>query len=208
MTSKQASTLVIGRWISLLVITILTLTIVHGQNSGLSLGELTKDINATMGTSPFLGFLSQLGIFIWAATASICLLTATFLSPKRGGYRFLLCSGLLSLWLGFDDVFMLHEMVFPRAGINEQVILATYIGLVSGLFLAYKRLVVQTDYLLLGITALCFGASLGIDYFDFTSDVMIFLEDSFKFAGTMFWLGYYLSVVKRYWDGQQRKRNI
>ena len=39
-------------------------------------GDLTRDPANILGCSPHIGFLSQLGIFFWSASATICLFSA------------------------------------------------------------------------------------------------------------------------------------
>jgi hypothetical protein len=77
-------------------------------------GNLTRDPTAIMEAPFYTGFLSQLGIIFWAATAAISLFSATVIAPTFASEkRFLYASGLFILMLAADDLFLLHEGLFP-----------------------------------------------------------------------------------------------
>ena len=60
------------------------------------MGDLTRDPAAILDVPVYVGFLSQIGILLWAATAAICLFSAAVLwrrEPVDSIARFLVCSG-------------------------------------------------------------------------------------------------------------------
>jgi len=62
----------------------------------------------------YYGFMSNLGIFLWVATAAISLFSALIFfkwKSDKALLRFAVTSGLLSGWLALDDAFLLHEVV-------------------------------------------------------------------------------------------------
>jgi len=61
------------------------------------------------------GVLSNLGIILWCAAASVCLFSAITLHQKKSdvGAGFLYYSAFLSAYLLFDDFFQIHEEIFP-----------------------------------------------------------------------------------------------
>jgi len=101
---------------------------------GIPIGNLTRDPSAVMGAPFYIGILSQAGIFFWSASAAICMFSAKIISKHPDSYklkRFLFVSGLLTMLLGLDDIFLFHESVYPYyLGIHEKVVYATYAGLV------------------------------------------------------------------------------
>ena len=102
---------------------------------------------------------------------------------------------MLTLYLGLDDVFLLHEKVFPRLGVPEEVVLCSYpVFMLFYLFWFYP-VILKTEYILLGIALLFFGISVTIDLFD-PSDIDIFflLEDGVKLVGIVSWLAYFFRV--------------
>lgn len=88
--------------------------------------ELFRDPSAVANISPFVGVVSNLGVFLWSSTATLCLFSWLVLSqqfPKSEFTHFYFWSGVLSLMLFFDDLFLLHENVLPnQLGISLSLI--------------------------------------------------------------------------------------
>lgn len=127
--------------------------------------------------------------------ATICFLTATVLKIQpafRYSYKFFVWSGCLTLCLGLDDVFLLHEEFFPfYLGISEKLIYALYAGFVTVYLWQFKRLIRRTDYTFLAIAFICFALSIGLDILELPYMNPYFFEDGFKFLGLMAWLVYF-----------------
>lgn len=158
-------------------------------------GDLTRDPTAVARVPFYTGFLSQLGIFLWAGAAFVCFIPVAVLShhPLR---QFLLVSGLVTLMLGVDDVFLLHESALPMAGIPEKVVLAFYVCLMTVYVAWFYRIILDTTYVLLAIALACFGLSILIDLLNPRSGYLEFLlEDGAKLVGIASWLAYYLHVA-------------
>src|SRR5690606_13806023 len=99
---------------------------------GIPTEQLTRDPNAIFDAPLYVGFLSQVGIFIWAATAMICLYSSQLLPPAPPYVetrRYFFMAGCLLLLLGLDDAFLLHEQFFPFIGIPENLVYVMYAGL-------------------------------------------------------------------------------
>jgi hypothetical protein len=72
-------------------------------------------------------------------------------------------SGLLSPWLGFDDVFRFRDVPLPNyLGLPQPVIYAGYGGVVRA-YLIGRRLVGRTELDLLGPSLAAFALSIGMD---------------------------------------------
>ena len=163
------------------------------------LSHLTRDPNAVSGAPPYLGFVSQLGILLWAGAVAVCIFSVWLLPPRRQGAGagtrgFLFASGLLTLMLAFDDVFQLHEQVIPRFVMSEKAVFACYGVTTVAYFVRFLPVLLTTDCLLLGAALACFGASMGVDLFGLpfrTSFDPILLEDGAKFVGIALWLAYF-----------------
>lgn len=159
------------------------------------IGDMVRDPTAVAGVSIYVGFLSQFGIFFWAGAATVCLFSAILLPPGPGRYEtrlFLLMSGLLSLVLGLDDVFLLHEAFFPHIGIPELVIFACYGFFVLYYLLRFYRTILNTDFLVLGLALVFFALSVLLDLLDPQFLDPDFWEDGAKVVGIVSWLAYYL----------------
>ena len=162
------------------------------------LSYMTRDPAAITGAEFYLGFLSNIGIMLWAATAAVCLFAAMMLRRWRAQRQalFLFASGLLSLVLALDDAFMLHEDVFPyRLHIPQLAVYAGYAILVSCYMAYFARDILRTDCLLLAIALSLLALSMGMDAFLPFGDLETMVEDGVKFAGIVFWTSYYVHAA-------------
>lgn len=166
--------------------------------TGIPASKLVDDPTYIMKAPFFVGFLSNMGVLLWAATTAILLFSA-FLSirtvHRSESSGFLLCSGLLTGLLTLDDLFLLHEEVFPvYVGIDENVVHAAYLVCISMYLLYFRTMILRTDYLLLGMALGLFAVSMIVDFRLFYLRYRILLEDAAKFIGIAFWLGYFVRV--------------
>jgi hypothetical protein len=130
---------------------------------GVSPADLTRDPAAVLAIPYYVGLLSNWGVMLCSAAAAICLFTAwTLRRRERSASTWLFASGLITLILALDDMFMLHEDVFPNVfGIHEKVVYTIYI-LAGGIFILYflpeflKRsyLIFASAILFLGISVI------------------------------------------------------
>lgn len=169
--------------------------------------ELVTD-PAELADMPFyFGVLSNLGILIWWGVAAICLFTAEVLR-KNAGYvemtLFFLFSGAFTALLTLDDLFQLHEVVFPRyLHIPDEVTYPVY-GILAVLFiLKFRAIILATDYLLLFFALGFFAVSLIADMFlpfgpiPPDSPVGGVIEDSAKIFGMVSWFAYFARLALR-----------
>jgi len=167
---------------------------------GMPLGSLTQDPTVVGQVPSYAGFVSQVGIFFWAASATVGLFGALVLSRREPPHplaRFLLASGLLNLVLGVDDAFLLHETVLPRLGIPQNLVLGGYVLLVLGYLIAFRRRILETDYLLMAVALGCFAVSVGLDVRPLPGIDPYFIEDGMKLTGIVLWTTYFLRVALR-----------
>ncbi len=165
--------------------------------------KLTRDPSQILKGPFYTGFLSQAGIFFWAAAAAICFFCYRIIQNsinKNNLKMFFLASGLITLMLGLDDVFLLHEEFFPNLGISENLVYGVYLGILLGYLFKYFRIILKTDFNLLIAAFFFFGLSVILDVIETESFNPYFFEDSFKFTGIVIWLTYYfhtgISVLK------------
>jgi hypothetical protein len=159
------------------------------------MSSLTRDPNAVAGARFYVGFISQIGVLAWAAAVAVCLFGRSLLPADDSGHRrFLVDSALLTTVLATDDLFLLHEHVFPvHLGLSEMFVYAVHFAFVGYYLLRYSRLILQTEYALLSLAFICFGGSLFVDMLpSYDADVAYLLEDGAKLAGIASWLAFYL----------------
>ncbi len=164
------------------------------------IGKFTRDPAATAGISPFSGVASHFGVLLLTASGAICLFSWAVLKKSDIGKIsiFFLCSGLMSILLGLDDLLMLHESVYPRfLGISEKKVVIIYASLALGGVVRFRKEILKTEYSIMLLAILFFGLSILVDFSqDYVEEIVgqwrIFLEDGFKFLGIVAWFGYYL----------------
>lgn len=164
-------------------------------------GVLTRDAASTVGFPIYTGFLSQVGILCWAASAAVCLFCAKILSKNKEDSEtkyFLFASGLLTVALGIDDTFLFHEELFPYFGVPQKIVEVGYIVFVLFYLIKFFSTILKTEYLLLAMALGFFGSSVALDLFADHYDLHVILgmdenllEDSVKLIGIVSWLTYF-----------------
>jgi hypothetical protein len=161
-----------------------------------SLGDLTKDPTVVLGGPAYIGVLSQLGVMLWAGVSAVCLFvawTGRRVGADRELTRFFLASGLLSVLLGLDDGFVLHE------NLSQPIVFTVYLVLTAAWLWRYLPVIRTTDYLLLLLALASFALSMASDVAGSWESVphvlrAYFLEDSLKFVALAFWLAYFVRL--------------
>ncbi len=126
--------------------------------SGFMIMEILRDPAQQSGESSFLGFLSNIGIWLWVSSAAICFFTiAARDSTLKSSHReLLILTGMLSLLLAVDDFFLIHDryidqyicyLVYAFVALailirhNQQILVVEgFAFLVAGSFLALSIL--------------------------------------------------------------------
>ncbi|MCC6385439.1 MAG: hypothetical protein LC117_06815 [Bacteroidia bacterium] len=175
---------------------LLSIVIFWGIQFNIELDHFTQD-PAEITNSPFyLGFFSNVGIMLWCASAAISLLASRVIpatESKSRVRRFLFVSGLLSILLMLDDLFQLHEEVFPfYFGIPENAVYLVYANVILLYAVIYRDLLINSEYLLLLLAALLIGTSRIIDVVPMPIPEDSFLEDAIKLFGIVSWFLFYV----------------
>ncbi len=149
------------------------------------------------------GALSNIGVLLWCATASVCVFTALVLhtaSAEPNKRKFLLSAGLLTSLLLFDDFFLLHEVFAPQyLGISANVLFFLYAVLSAALFVVFRRVVLRSAYALLLISGVFFSLSILFDELQMIilsaapdlRGLQYLLEDGSKLIGITGWFNYF-----------------
>lgn len=195
-----AASRAVGQWRTLTPILAVLLVVIAtsiialwglGVATGTPMAQLTRDPAATTGAKFYIGLLSNVGALLWCATVTTCLLgwAALRKTPQhREVAAFLRGAGILVSFLGLDDFFMLHEVVYPRLGLEEGAVVALYGAGLSGLVLRFRLVILESELLLLLIGAALFVVSVLVD--GFVPDSTAF-EDIPKAAAVLIWLSYF-----------------
>lgn len=151
----------------------------------------------------YVGLVSNFGVVLWGSAASVCLFGGWLLlqeSNTRPRAIFLLASGLISAILMFDDLYLLHEEVFPeRLHVPQPLIYAAYGAVIVGYLIGFRHLIRESDFALLFLAFVFFGASALVDLFVTPEEFMLFTdfpgrhltEDGLKLLGIVGWTAYF-----------------
>lgn len=164
--------------------------------------DLTRDVSAVARLHPLTGALSNLGILLWCASASVCAFAACVVGRTGPGLSrgFLLSSALLSAYLMLDDLFLIHEDLVPRhLGLPETAVLAALGTSALTYFACFARTILQTRWVTLAAAIGLLGLSVVVDAHRWSwmwrlGTWSILLEDGLKWAGISFWCSYFLQT--------------
>lgn len=177
--------------------------VVAAQVTEIEMEVLTRDPAASLGAPVYLDALSLLGGLFWAGATAICLFAFLLLwrhpnGPEDPAARedalFLLSAGLVTGVLMLDDVYMLHEAVFPfHLGIPEQMVYVGYAALMSAFLVRFHTTILRQDFLLLllafGALGTAVMADLAEGYVPLPGSYL--LEDGLKLVGIVTWAAYF-----------------
>jgi len=181
-------------------VALLFLVAIAGLSPQIAVSSLTRDMAGIAKVHPLTGVVSNVGILLWCATATVCLFSCHLLR-QRGAHQaagFLLWSGLMSVGLLVDDFFMFHEYLAPvHLGLDEKVVLPSYVCITAFYLLRHRRLILEADYRLLATALVLFTSSILLDVAD-VSGWWNLAEDGCKLLGIASWFGYHSGRAK-YW---------
>ena len=170
---------------------------------------ITRDPMATMVGDPLTGAQSVVGVGIWWLAAGICLFAYAVASRPRvppATKSFLLWSGLLTVVLVLDDEFMFHDDLASRIfGLRERYVMLAYGVLLAAYLLRFRKVILRTEWLLLVGALAFFASSIGLDLYNQNSclefvtptetcDWSMFVEDSLKLLGIVFWSAWLIRI--------------
>jgi len=165
----------------------LSLASLTGQ--GFQLMQILRDPGQQLDQSSFLGFLSNIGVWMWVSTAAITFFGALAIGPgRKDGLRelFVLLGGL-SLFLAVDDFFMIHDRY-----ISQRYIFPVYAVVAVAILLRHFNRIVQTDGFAFLLAGSFLALSIATDFFQgmipWRYAHTQVLEEGFKFVGAATWL--------------------
>jgi hypothetical protein len=178
---------------------LIALVLVHCI-TGIPFAQFTADPAATFNYNSLFGCISNIGILLWCAAASVCFLSAAILNVRRDQgemVKFLVCFGALTAVLMFDDLFMFHESIAPwYLHVPEKAVLILYGLYALYAFSHFRKIVLTNDIRFLVLAACAFGSSVLIDQISeiyYIPGEYLF-EDGAKFVGIASWLAYFVDL--------------
>lgn len=181
------------------------------ENTKIPLYELVADPAEVGNLAPYTGLVSTLGILLWCGSVSICFFSAYLLKiSQKSNFKwqvFFLFSAYIMLWLLIDDLFQLHEnfstLLFgaeaniaqtnrPLQHLLETIVFGIYGSLFTLYIFYFRKLIYQTDLLVLILALLFFAISVVIDVLFEGMKGDFILEEGFKLLGIISLLTYYI----------------
>ena len=173
--------------------------------SGFTILEVLRDPAQQTEQSPFLGFLSDIGSWLWISAAAICFARA--LSHEVAGqntHKLLLkMVAWFSLVLAIDDFFMIHDEY-----IAEGLLIPLYAIFVIYLLVRFHRLIIQIDGAAFVLAGAFLASSVVVDAVQEVIPVPYplsqMLEEGFKFLGAAAWVYFCYRLAAHREDGAGR----
>jgi hypothetical protein len=142
----------------------------------------TREPQAVLKGSFYVGSFSNLGCVIWFSAAAILSFAASLKPVNRGA---LVLAALLTWAMGLDDMFMLHDRVYPKLYLNETLVSALYFGVIGVIVLRYFRQLARSTLAGIAIAVGFWVLSAAFDLF--FNNIGQLAEDGSKFIGIAVW---------------------
>lgn len=163
--------------------------------AGFSTIEILRDPAQQSGASSFLGFLSNIGVWLWVSSAAICffIISTSDAILNKSYKELIILIGMLSLVLAIDDFFLIHDRY-----INEKICYFGYAIIAGTLLIRHFKLITKIEgfafllacsLLMLSILTDLIQLRIQIHY-----EYSQVFEEGFKFMGSATWL-YFVSTV-------------
>lgn len=196
----------VGKLLIFLYLPVVVLLVIVGVLSrvsdNLTLALLVRDPSLSGSLPVGSGIVSQFELVLWSASMTVCAV-GWVLFGRTGEYseprRLLLHFGIITIILFLDKMFMFHGDIAPKQlQVNKSIVIAAYLILVLTFVYLNRKEILSSEYLLLVLALVMFGASVFLDALPLTDlgvplfgqQIRFFLEDGFKFAGVATWLAY------------------
>ena len=168
------------------------LIIILSNSSGIESILVIRDLAQTCGYPIGVGLISNLGILIWSASASISLFSSlSGLVQKRENSNFLFSGGILTFILCIDDFFLLHDKY-----IGADFLYITYS--IMGLYILtkFRKLILDIDFLPFIVSVILLSLSIAFDktiqeIFPNNYINIQLYEEGFKFVGIICWMNFW-----------------
>ena len=179
-------------YISILPSSILYLAILYISDlNDIKLSLVVRDLAQTCGYPIGVGMISNIGILLWGAAASICLFTTFSGKINSDISKLLLLGGAFSGLLCVDDFFLLHDRYIGPDFLN-----LTYLAISILILVRFKKILKKIGLFNLVISILFLGLSIFFDgviqqIFNQSYELTQLIEEGFKFLGIACWLNFW-----------------
>ena len=178
-------------------IIIYTSIIVLSIANGIEPILVIRDLAQTYGAPILIGLISNLGVLMWAASASIALFSSlSGLIGNREKSNFLCLGGILTCVLCLDDFFLLHDRY-----IGPDLLYTTYSIIGIYILIKFRKIIIEINFLAFISSVFFLGLSIIFDKFFqaiFAENYLNvnLLEECFKFTGIACWLNFWFKASR------------
>lgn len=157
--------------------------------AGFTLVEILRDPAQQTRQSSFLGFLSNIGCWLWLSAAVVCFFrVAVFGRGTKNTHKtMLVLAGGFSLFLAVDDFFLIHDRF-----ITEGILIPLYAFFVFHLLRRYGDRIAEIEgfsfVMALGLLAMSVIVDALQEILPISYGASQTLEEGFKFMGAAAWL--------------------
>ena len=167
--------------------------------NGFSVTQILRDPAQLSNTPSFWGFLSSIGNAAWVAAGAICFFATLLRHTAASGNReLLLWLGTLSLALGFDDFFMIHDRY-----VDQRICYGFYAVITMVLAARHLGRILRIEPFAFFAAAALLGGSILSDLIQYMVPVRYTItqlfEEGLKFCGIAMWMFFAARVAL---DGQ------
>ena len=190
-----------------LMFSLFLFTYAFSNVKGIEVSYFLRDPITTMKVPFYIGFLSNVGMFLWAFTVGICFFTCHVMekSKETEGAKFIFYSGILSFVLLIDDFFLLHEIIMPAYfKISEKLLFLIYAVYLFFIVVKFNKFIMETEYIYLILALFLFFDSLIVDFFREIlklgmkiDSLGMMVEDGSKIFGALTWFIFYAKTCKK-----------
>ncbi len=143
---------------------------------------LTREPQRALNGPHYAGIFSNLGGLVWFGAAAIVSFAASLKPLDRGA---LILAAVVTWAMGLDDVFMLHDEVYPKLYLHERLVSVLYFGMIGMIVLRYYRQLSRSTLVGIAITVFFWILSVMLDLF--LRGFGQLPEDGSKFIGVVVW---------------------
>lgn len=153
--------------------------------NGFEVMEVLRDPAQLNKNSSFLGFLSNIGVWLWVSSVAISYFTLLQSQSKFRDNTLLFSVGTLSLVLAIDDFFMIHDRF-----IEQNLCYITYALVDIAILVKHFDKVMRINGFCYVLASALLALSIGTDLIQrsIPYPVVQIFEEGFKFTGAAVWL--------------------
>jgi hypothetical protein len=164
------------------------------SENGFEIMEILRDPAQQSGQSSFLGFLSNIGIWLWISSTAICFFALLNDNSKFRDKELIFLVGTLSLILAVDDFFMIHDRY-----LDQGICYLAYAIVTGALMVRHFNKIIGIDgfsFILAGsLLALSIITDLIQKHIPLPYSVVQVFEEAFKFVGAAVWLYFSFKIA-------------